>query len=221
MRRLALSLLLIAAAYGQVAREANEGYRTPDARAGVARTLSDPHRDGKQRPKELVDALQLKPGMTVADIGTGVGYMLPWLSRAVGPGGRIIAEDIFPDFLDRAKATAQKENLPNVSFLLGTDRDTKLPASCCDLVLALDSYHHFDYPDAMLASIGKALRPGGRLAIVDYYKREEAMPNGRAMQHIRLDADGVVKEVESYGWRVVRQGEHNPKSQYIAVFEKK
>jgi ubiquinone/menaquinone biosynthesis C-methylase UbiE len=147
--------------------------------------------------------------------------MLPWLSRAVSPGGSVIAEDIFPDFLEKAKSTASREQLSNISFLLGNEKDTRLPAGCCDLVMALDSYHHFDYPGDMLASVAHGLKPGGRFVIVDYYKRPDAMPGGRAMGHIRLDMDDVIKEVEGFGWKCSWKGEHNPKSQYIAVFEKR
>src|SRR5438309_1792768 len=75
----------------QVAEQANQGYKTKEGRANVAKVLSAADRDQKQKPKELVEAMSLKPGMVVADIGTGVGYMLPFLSEAVGPGGRVLA----------------------------------------------------------------------------------------------------------------------------------
>lgn len=215
------ALLVSAPLWAQVAAPANSGYKTAEGRSNVARSLSDGKRDAQQRPKELVEALKLKPGMTVADLGTGVGYMLPWLSRAVAPGGAVIAEDIFPDFLEKAKATAAREKLSDVTFVLGSERDTRLPEHCCDVVMALDAYHHFDYPEDMLASIARGLKPGGRFVIVDYYKRPEAMESGRAMQHIRLDMDDVIKEVEGFGWQSVWKGEHNPKSQYIAMFEKR
>lgn len=218
---IAAAILLGVPAGAQVAAQANGGYKTEPARANIARGLSSPHRDREQRPRELVAALRLSPGMTVADLGTGVGYMLPWLSRAVSPGGAVIAEDIFPDFLDKARETARHESLKNVSFLLGTDRDTRLPAACCDLVMALDAYHHFDYPGDMLASVARGLKPGGRFAIIDYYRRPDAMPGGRAMDHIRLDRDEVIKEVEGFGWKCTWRGDHNPKSQYIAIFEKR
>ncbi len=87
-------------------------------------------------------------------------------------------------------------------------------------MLVLETYHHFDYPAKMLAGIAQGLAPGGRLFIVDYYKRPGAMPNQDAMQHIRLDADGVVKEVEANGFKLAWQREHLPGSQYIACFTK-
>jgi len=86
----------------QVASEANSGYKTPQQREAVAKGLADPARDEKQKPRELLKAMEVRPGMTVADVGTGIGYMLPFLSRSVGPAGHVIAEDIFDDFIASA-----------------------------------------------------------------------------------------------------------------------
>lgn len=224
MRTLLLSAACCALSLGQVASEANAGYRTEESRARVAVNLDGPDRDARQRPAELVEALGIRRGMTVVDLGTGVGYMLPYLSRAVGPRGAVIAEDIHQDFLDRAKEKAQKDRLGNVRFVLGGERDPNLAADSADLILVLDAYHHFDYPEQMLAHLSKALKPQGRLAIVEFYKRRGAMGGGdpdRALQHIRLDADGVIAELEAAGFRLVSRKEHVPDSQYIAVFEKK
>ena len=221
MRRLACVLMLAAAAFGQVADKTNEGYKTKDGRASVARALSDPGREEKQKPRDIVAALDLKKGGFVADVGTGTGFMLPYLSHAVGSGGQVYAEDIQSDFLDKARMNSGLQQLANVKFVLGTDRDPKLPADTLDGVLVLDVYHHFDYPEAMLGHIRDSLLSDGKLVIVDYYKRPDAMPGGRAMQHIRLDVDGVVKEVEANGFKLEEQRELVPKSQYIAVFAKK
>jgi ubiquinone/menaquinone biosynthesis C-methylase UbiE len=221
MKRFLLVGLFAAALAAQVAEKANERYRTPGGRAAIAQTLDGPDRDARQKPVELVQAMDLKPGMVVADLGTGVGYMLPFLSKAVGSSGKVIAEDIETDFLEKAKEKARREKLANVSFVKGTDTDPKLPENGVDVVLALDAYHHFDYPERMLENIRKGLRPAGRLVIVDFYKRPEAMPGGRAMEHIRLDQDDVIKEVEANGFRFISVREHIVKSQYMATFEKK
>jgi ubiquinone/menaquinone biosynthesis C-methylase UbiE len=206
---------------GQVATQANEGYKTPEARDAVAKTLSAADRDEKQKPRELVAAMPLKPGMTVADIGTGTGYMLQYLSEAVGAQGRVLSEDIFPDFLEKAKNTAKQHRLANVEFIQGTETDPGLPANGVDVVLALDSYHHWNYPDKMLAALHRELRDGGRLVIVEYYRRPDAMPGRRAMQHIRLDAPDVIKEIESNHFRLLSEHDHVKGSQYMAIFEKK
>jgi ubiquinone/menaquinone biosynthesis C-methylase UbiE len=207
-------------AAGQVATQANEGYKTPEGRASVAKSLSAPDRDEKQKPRELVAAMSLKPGTVVADIGTGTGYMLPFLSEAVGAQGRVFSEDIFPDFLEKAKNTAKQHRLANVEFIQGTETDPSLPENGVDVVLALDTYHHWNYPDKMLAALHRELRNGGRLVIVEYYKRPDAMPGGRALQHIRLDAPGFIKEIESNHFRLLSEHDHVKGSQYMAIFEK-
>ena len=183
----------------------------------MANGLADPARDQKQKPGELIRAMGLQPGMTVADVGTGIGYMLPFLSRRVGPGGRVIAEDIFDDFLASAKQRAANQKLENVTFVKGTETDPKLPEAAVDIVLALDVYHHFDYPDKMLAAIHQALKPDGKLVVVEYYKRQEAMPGGRALTHIRLDMPDVIKEIEANHFHLLAEKEHIPDSQYMLI----
>ncbi len=211
---------LAAALSAQVATTANSGYQTEQQRQAVAKGLANPERDDVQKPGKLVREIGVTAGMTVADVGTGIGFMLPYLSRAVGPGGRVIAEDIFDDFLEGARQQAQTAKLSNVTFVKGTATDPQLPAGEVDLVLALDVYHHFDYPDKMLAAISKALKPSGRLAIVEYYKRPDAMPNGRAMTHIRLDMPDVIKEVEANQFHLVMEKETIKNVQYMLLLEK-
>ncbi len=215
-----LAGLLTAPLGAQVAGPANAGYRTEQQRKGVAGGLGDPARDEKQKPGELVRAMGLQPGMTVADVGTGIGYMLPFLSRRVGPTGRVIAEDIFDDFLAAAKQRAENLKLENVTFVKGAETDPKLPEGAVDVVLALDVYHHFDYPEKMLAAIHKSLKPAGSLVVVEYYKRQEAMPEGRALTHIRLDMPDVIKEIEANHFHLTAEKEHVPDSQYILILRK-
>jgi len=216
-----LAALAVAGALSaQVAGPANSGYQTEQQRKAVASGLADPARDERQKPGELVRAMGLQPGMTVADVGTGIGYMLPFLSRRVGPDGHVIAEDIFDDFLASARQRAGNQKLENVTFVKGTETDPKLPENEVDVVLALDVYHHFDYPDKMLAAIYKSIKAGGKLVVVEYYKRAEAMPNNRALTHIRLDMADVIKEIEANRFHLLAEKEHIPDSQYMLVFRK-
>lgn len=199
----------------QVAADANKGYRTEEGRARVAATLGAHDREARQKPRELIAAIGLQPGMTVADIGTGVGFMLPYLSEAVGPKGKVIAEDIFPDFLAKARENAAAHKLA-IEFIHGNERSARLPAGSTDVALVLDAYHHFDYPAEMLASIHAGLRPGGRLVIVDFYKRGFRDPD-----HIRLDDGAVAAEIQRHGFTLVESKPFTENSQYMAIFRKK
>ena len=224
MKKLLTLLFAAAALFGQVATDANKGYKTHEGRENVAKTLSDPAREERQKPRDIVDAMDVKPGSTVADVGTGVGFMLPYLSHAVGDKGHVIAEDIQNDFLDKARTKAQLSRLNNIEFVLGTDRDPRLPADTLEGVLVLDVYHHFDYPEAMLEHIRDSLLSDGKLVIVEYFKRPGAMNNPDrdfAVKHIRLDEDDLIKEVEANGFRLVSKRDLVPKSQYLVVFTKK
>jgi ubiquinone/menaquinone biosynthesis C-methylase UbiE len=221
MRKIAIAAMALAGTLAaQVAQEANSGYQTQAARKTVAQTLADPERVQAQKPAQLVASIGLQPGMTMADVGTGVGYLLPYLSKRVGPAGRVIAEDIFDDFLSAAKQTAENQNLKNVSFVKGTETDPNLPEGQVDMELVLDTYHHFDYPEKMLAALRKALKPDGKLVIVEYYKRASAMPNGRALTHIRLDMPDLIKEVEANHFHLIMEKEHVKNVQYMLVLEK-
>jgi ubiquinone/menaquinone biosynthesis C-methylase UbiE len=206
-----------AAFAAQVAQHANENYRTEQQRAGMTRTLTAADRDARQRPRELVAALELKPGMTVIDVGTGPGYMLPFLSEAVGPAGRVIAEDIFPDFLDQARHRAEAAKLPNVTFVRGDEKDARVPAGTGDVALVLDAYHHFDYPAEMLASVRRGLKVDGRLVIVEFHKSKDAM-GGRGEEHVRLGIDDAIREIEANGFKLVGRRDFVPKVQWIGIF---
>lgn len=210
-----LTLLVSAAlAFPQAASEVNKAYATKDGRDKIAKSLDNPNRDKSQKPEEIIELMHIKPGMTLADIGTGTGYMLPHLSHATGASGRVFGEDIAPDFLDRARARVATDQLHNVKLILGTTTDPKLPPHAVDIALVLDVYHHFDYPAKMLANIGNALKPGGHLVIVDFYKKDRP-------DHIRLERDDVAKEVESNGYRLLSTTEHTGNNQYMLTFEKR
>ena len=105
--------------------------------------------------------------------------------------------------------------MPNAELVLGTTTDPKLPPGSVDVALVLDVYHHFDYPDKMLAAIRGALKPGAHLVIVDYYKSASPSPG-----HIRLERDDVAAEIERNGFHLLAKRDHIPKTQYMLTFEK-
>ena len=222
MKKIAiLAALALAAGLGaQVATKANAGYQTPEDRQKVAKTLADPKRDQQQRPGQLMAQMGLKPGMTVADIGTGVGHLLPFLSKRAGDQGHVIAEDIFDDFLSAAKQLVSEQKLANVTFVKGEEADPKLPEGQVDMALCFDVYHHFNYPEKMLAGIYKGLRPDGKLVVVEYYKRPTAMPNGMAVTHIRLDMPDLIKELEANRFHLVEELERIRDVEYMLILDK-
>ncbi len=191
----------------------NAEYNTPEGRARMLERLTNAEREKSIDPEGVVRVLGVKPGDRVADIGTGGGLLLPYLSRAVGSGGTVYAEDIFPDFLQKARLNAEQRGLQNVVFVLGGERNPGLPAGQLDMAIMLDSYHHFEFPRAMLDAIRTALKPEGRIAIIDYYKR------GGMASHMRIDRDAVVKEVEGFGWKLNGSPKVN-ENQYILIFRR-
>jgi ubiquinone/menaquinone biosynthesis C-methylase UbiE len=216
VRRIVPFAIACCLASGQIASEANRQYRDREFREKLAKGLASPSRDERQKPKELVAALKIEPGMTIADVGTGGGYMLPHLSAAVGEQGVVYAEDLFPDLIAAAKKHASQ--LTNVRYVQGTAKSAELPPGTMDLILVLDAYHHFDYPEAMMQSLRAALKPGGRIAIVEYHKNEKSMANGRALTHIRATREEFVREIEGFGFDAVDVKDFLPEVQWLGIF---
>ena len=127
----------------------------------------------------LVEVLSLEPGMTVADVGAGFGAWTMQFSRAVGPMGRVYATDIGAPQLAALREAVEQKQLANVIVVEGATEATNLPDGCCDAVLMRDAYHHLTQPDAMVRSLAAALKPGGRLAVIDFPPRPDSnVPDG-------------------------------------------
>ncbi len=138
--------------------------------------LERPERAAEEAPDQVVAALKLKAGDVVADIGAGTGYFTRRLAKNVGETGRVYAVDIQPEMLDLLKRDLTTRGLHNVVPVLGGTQDPKLPAASVDLVLLVDVYHEFDHPYEMLRAITLALKPGGRIAFVEYRAEDPQVP---------------------------------------------
>ena len=216
------AFLWVCTSVAQVATNANAEYRTHALRAKAAAEMDPPIRASVERTGALVDSLDLHAGETIADVGSGVGHLLPYILSKIGSTGAIFAVDIYPEFVDKTSERIAAEGWQNVHAVLGTERDPKLPKDRLDGAILLDTYHHLDYPAATMQGVRRALRSGGRLFVIDYYR---SRPNPAASpdevrRHIRLDRDDVVKEVEAEGFDVTKQFDHLP-FMYVLVFEKR
>ena len=178
-----------------------------------AKRFEEPGRDAWQKPDEVVSALGLAPDARVADIGSGTGYFAVRLARAV-PQGKVYGVDIEPDMARYLGERARREGLGNLEAVLGEPGDAKLPEAV-DLVLVVNTYHHIGERVAYLRRLGEKLRPGGRVAIVDF--REES-PKGPPRAH-KLSPEQVRGELEAAGYRLTQTHDFLP-DQYFLVFQR-
>ena len=156
--------------------------------------LDRPEREKEENPEGALDALGIRPGMIVADIGAGTGYMSLRLAKRVGPTGKVFANDIQPEMLRRLRKNADKAQLKNIETVLGTDVDPKLPAGQLDLVLMVDVYHELSEPQKMLRKIRESLKPAGRLVLLVYRKEDPSIP---ILPVHKMSVDEVRKELGS------------------------
>ena len=216
MKTLIALLACSTALMAQAAGEVNSQYTSKEGRAGVAARLDNPDRDKTQKPEAIVAALQLRAGMTVADVGTGVGYMLPFLSKAVGGSGKVLGEDVQSDFLEKAKQRIAAQKLNNASLVLGDFADPKLPKGAVDVALVLDVYHHMDQPGKVMTALGASLKRDGHLVIVEFHKEKSPQPG-----HIQRDEATVIREVEAAGYRLLSKNDLITETQYLLTFGKR
>jgi len=138
--------------------------------------LDRPEREIEEAPSILVKSLDLKPGMTIADIGAGSGYLSFMMAKPVTPSGKVYAEDIQPEMLDIVRNNSKENGLQNVIPWLGSTTDPKLPPQSVDLMILVEVYHEFDKPYEMVSNMVKALKKGGRLVFVEYRKEDPEVP---------------------------------------------
>lgn len=194
----------------------NRHYQDPDYDRWV-NTFESPGREVYDRRHEIVSALALRPGMDVADVGAGTGLFTLLFAEEVSPDGRVYAVDIAENFVRAIDARARETGHGNVTALVGTAHSAGLPPRSVDLVFICDTYHHFEYPRDMLESIRTALRPGGKLAVIDFRKDPETS-SGWVMGHVRANEQTVIDEISASGFALA----HRPTlltTNYFLVFD--
>ena len=209
MRALIALLALVAA--GAAAQAPHTHRHSFDDAERWARVFDDPERDAWQKPHEVIEALALAPDARVADLGAGTGYFAARLARML-PGGRIYAVDIAPDMVRYLEARAKREGLPNVVAVQGQPDDPKVPEKV-DLILLVDVYHHVESRAEYFRRLASALRPGGRIAVVDF-KLDAPVGPPRAA---RVAPDAVKAEMKAAGYTLAAEHDFLP-HQYFLVF---
>ena len=195
----------------------NKPYDNPNVER-TAKSYERETRDVVQKRDEIVAACQLAPGMKVADIGTGTGLFTRPFAVKVKPGGTVYAVDITKPFVEHIEKTCRQQGIDNVKGVVCTPTSVELPPKSIDRAFICDTYHHFEFPYKMLDSIHKAMRPGGRLIIVDYKKEKGVSPNW-VFGHVRADKKMVIKEVTDAGFKLIDEVDLM-KAQYVLRFQK-
>jgi protein-L-isoaspartate O-methyltransferase len=180
--------------------------------------LERPEREKEEEPAKLMEALKVKPGMAVADVGAGSGYHTFRLSKLVGDKGKVYAVDIQPQMLDLIKTRMKDDKVTNVEPVKGTEKDPKLPANALDLILMVDVYHEFEYPFEMTEKMAAALKPGGRLVFVEFRLEDPKVPI--KLVH-KMSERQVIKEMEPFPELEHKETVGTLPWQHVIVFEKK
>ena len=182
------------------------------------KTFESDDREVYRKRNEILAAAGVKPGMAVADVGAGTGLFTLLFAKAVMPGGRVYAVDISQAFIEHIRGRAKTEGLDNVTAILTKGTETELPEASVDLVYTCDTYHHFEHPEQTLQSIRRALRPGGRMVVIDFEKIPGETRKQR-MEHTRADKQTAIREIEAAGFRFVEEKKLMTEN-YFVVFSR-
>jgi ubiquinone/menaquinone biosynthesis C-methylase UbiE len=185
--------------------------------ASGAAWLDRSERETEEAPDEALDLIGVKKGSSAADIGAGSGYMTVRLAKRVGANGVVYANDIQQPMLDLIDKRLKAGRIANVRLILGAQDDPKLPAGSVDLELLVDVYHEFSQPQAMLRHLHDALKPGGRLVLLEYRKEDPSIP---IRPEHKMSVAEAKMEVEAEGFRLGRVDDGLPR-QHVLIFNKR
>ena len=212
IRRLVIRLAGCGLALATLAASPQHGRLFPPEHLGL---LEGPDRDAWQQPEKIMDALGIAEGSAVADLGAGGGWFTIRLARRVGPNGRVYAEDIQRQMIESIARRVSRENLRNVTTILGTASDPRLPAPV-DAVLIVGVYNEMAEPVALLRNVAADLKPNGRIGIVDF--KHDGLGPGPALDE-RADPARVIADAAAAGLRLIKR-ETFLRYQYMLVFGK-
>jgi precorrin-6B methylase 2 len=185
--------------------------------AGGIAWLDRPQRKAEERPAVVIDAMGLRGGEVVADLGAGSGYFTFRLAAKLGKTGKVLAVDIQDEMLEALRRRATALGLANVEEVKGSETDPHLPAAEVDVVLMVDVYHELAYPYEVMTKVREALKPGGRVVFVEYRKEDPRVP---IKEVHKMSIEQLTKEMNVVGLERVRTVESLP-SQHIVIFEKR
>jgi SAM-dependent methyltransferase len=184
--------------------------------AAGADWLDRSERESEENPEGALDAIGIKPGMVVGDVGAGTGYMSLRMAKRVGPTGKVYAEDVQPEMLHRLRQNAAEAKLNNIQTVLGGEADPKLPPNTLDLILLVDVYHEFSQPQKMLRKMRESLKSDGRLVLLEYRKEDPTIP---IRPEHKMSVQEVKLEVEAEGFHLDQVLEALPR-QHILILTK-
>lgn len=218
---LLVTALLAASALAQeqsVRPGINKSFENPDVKRCEKQWEGESREISAQR-KQIVAACKLKPGMAVADIGAGTGLFTRLFAQEVGPEGKVYAVDISDEFIAHIEKTCKEQQITNVTGILCAADSAKLPPNSVDIAFICDTYHHFEYPQKTMASIYQALRPGGRVVLIDFV-RIEGKSSEWVLNHVRAGQEVFTREIEGAGFKALAEQLQFLKENYLVVFEK-
>jgi cyclopropane fatty-acyl-phospholipid synthase-like methyltransferase len=179
--------------------------------------LVRPERIAEEQPDKALDLMNLKPGMQIADIGSGVGYMTLRMAKRVGPTGKIYGVDLQQGMLDKLKENAKAEKITNVETILGEPADPKLPAGKIDMVLMVDVYHEVSQPQEMIRKVRQALKADGRLILLEYRAEDPSIPINP--EH-KMTVEQVRAEIEPEGFKLQMPVNESLPRQHLLILTK-
>ena len=196
----------------------NDNFKNPNAKQFVERFETE-SREVFSKRKEIADACPIQPGQTVADIGAGTGLFTRIFSEKVGPEGKVIAVDIAKNFVDHIAKVSGDLGQKNVSTQLCTADSTGLSANTVDVAYICDVYHHFEYPEKSMKSLYDAMKPGGKVVLVEFH-RIEGKSSEFSLKHVRAGQEVFEAEIAKVGFKKVKEIPDLLKENYMVIFEK-